>query len=279
MRTLQKYVENIRLHCGINENILELLKEKVQSLPEHAKIVNLSIDEMSIMCNMSYDTGTDSIIGYEDLGYKRTQNIANSVLVFYVNGIFCNFSQTLAYFFTYNGVKANDLKDIFFNLVSKLKEIGLCVKSCVCDQGSNFIEWRKIMGITESHPFMVIEDEKIFFFYDSPHLIKSVRNNFLKYDILHKLQCGELKTASWSVISKLYESDSKRQFKLAPKLTKKSINLPAFSKMKVSSAVHVLSNTVAVAIETLVACGDFPSSALGTSEFCQKMNDLFDIFN
>lgn len=120
---------------------------------------------------------------------------------------------------------------------------------------------------------------KKFFFYDSPHLIKSVRNNLHKYDIVHKCESSNSKTASWSVISKLYEHDCKRYFKLAPKLTKKSIQLPVFSKMKVSSATRVLSHTVAAAINTLVACGDFPPSASGTAEFCQNMNDLFDVFN
>ena len=268
VRTLQKYVEGIRLHCGLNENIFEVLKEKVQSFPEHAKIVNLSIDEMSIMCNMSYDTASDSIIGYEDLGYKHTMKVANSVLVFHMNGMFCNFNQTLAYFFICNGMNAGDLKDIFFCVIGKLKQTGLCVKSCVCDQGSNFMEWRKSMGITEAHPYLVTDDEKC-----SSSLIKSIHNNLFKYNIVYKLKNEELKTASWNIISKLYESDCKRQFKLAPKLIKKIVQLPAFSKMKVISAAQVLSHTVAVTIETLVACGDFPSSALGTSEFCEKMNE------
>lgn len=146
VRTLQKYVEGIRLHCGINENIFQLLKEKVETLPEDAKIVNLSVDEMSIMCNLTYDTASDCIIGFEDFGFKRTVNVANSVLVFCVNGIFSNFNQTIAYFFTCNGMKAVDLHELFLCVLDMLKEIGLRVKSCVSDQGSNFIEWRNRLG-------------------------------------------------------------------------------------------------------------------------------------
>lgn len=62
----------MKLECGINENIFELLKEKVQHFPEHEKIVNLSLDEMSLMCNMSYNDCSDYVIGFEVLGDART---------------------------------------------------------------------------------------------------------------------------------------------------------------------------------------------------------------
>lgn len=99
--------------------------------------------------------------------------------------------------------------------------------------------------------------------------------------VVHKVEDGEFGTAAWQYILELHRSDSHRKYKLAPKLTKKAVELPAFSKIKVSrpTAARVLSHNVSAAIETLVACDIMDSQALATVEFCQKMNDLFDIFN
>jgi len=39
---------------------------------------------------------------------------------------------------------------------------------------------RKLFGATETQQFINFNDENIYFFHDSPHLIKSVRNNKIK---------------------------------------------------------------------------------------------------
>ena len=78
------------------------------------------------------------------------------------------------------------------------------------------MQWRKWLGITEAEPYWIYDSEKIYFFYDTPHLLKSVRNNLHKYNVLHQLENGEFGTASWKDDVKLHENDYKRKFKLAP---------------------------------------------------------------
>ncbi|XP_049964243.1 uncharacterized protein LOC126484691 [Schistocerca serialis cubense] len=265
--------------CGISDNIFHLLKQKVQHISDNDKLVNMSLDEMSLMANLTYDSTSDTVIGFEDFRFARTAKIANSVLVIMINGIFLCFKQPLLYYFCKGTVGAMHLTAIFYEVVKRLKEIGLVVKTCVTDQGSNFVDWRKRLGITQDNPILVYEEQKIYFFYDTPHLFKSIRNNLFRYDIIHTSNDGLVGTASWKDISQLYSNDLHRKYKLAPKLTKKVVELPAFSKMKVGTAVRVLSHTVAAGIDTLVFCGSMPLSATGTSDFCQKVNDIFDIFN
>ena len=60
-----------------------------------------------------------------------------------------------------------------------------------------------------------------------------------------------------------------------PKLTVDHIALKSYSKMKVSLAVQVLSNTVAQALQRHYSSGE----AQETSKLCQMVNDFFDCMN
>ena len=47
-----------------------------------------------------------------------------------------------------------------------------------------------------------------------------------------------------------FQMDQKQRFRLAPKLTQKHVELPAFSKMKVKTTAQVFIRTVSAALET-----------------------------
>lgn len=49
----------------------------------------------------------------------------------------------------------------------------------VCDQGTTNVSVVKSLGVTHSKPYFMVNNEKIFVFYDPPHLFKSVPNNLL----------------------------------------------------------------------------------------------------
>ena len=86
----------------------------------------------------------------------------------------------------------------------------------------------------------------------APHLIKGIRNNFLKKDIKSDFLLGERKQfiAKWDHIVKAYETDAKinTDFKLLHKLTDSHLYEKENQrvKMKVRHAVQVLSHSVAV---------------------------------
>ena len=67
--------------------------------------------------------------------------------------------------------------------------------------------------------------------------------------------------------------------RLASKLTKQHIELPAFSKMKVKRAAQIFSNTVLAAMMTYICTGHLPQEAYHTAAFVKNMDALFDIFN
>ena len=67
--------------------------------------------------------------------------------------------------------------------------------------------------------------------------------------------------------------------RLAPKLTRKHIELTQFSKLKVKLATHVFSYTVQAAMLSYICSGTIDSDSKFTAEFIGKMDKLFDCFN
>ena len=167
--------------------------------------------------------------------------------------------------------------EIVFELLCKwldiLFDIGLDVKVVISDQGSNFMQMTRKLGITPDRPYFLYAERVYCYMYDPPHLLKSVRNNLFKYSI----EFDDQKTARWTDITNFFQIDQKQRFRLAPKLTKRHVELPAFSKMKVKLAAQVISRTVAAALETHSQI--VGSSCSETAEFLMKFNDIFDCMN
>lgn len=82
-------------------------------------------------------------------------------------------------------------------------------------------------------------------FFDPPHLLKGIRNNFLTKDIVWE---GE--RASWEDIKFIFDLDSKLGHTRAlPKLTAHHVDPKKIRKMKVSIAAQVLSSRTAAMLK------------------------------
>lgn len=82
-------------------------------------------------------------------------------------------------------------------------------------------------------------------FYDPPHLLKGIRNNFLTKDLI-----WEGRTASWNDIEYIYDIDnSLGHTRALPKLTAHHVDAKKLKKMKVSVAAQVLSARTAAMLK------------------------------
>ena len=114
--------------------------------------------------------------------------------------------------------------------------------------------------------------------YDPPHLLKSLRNNLKKHGFAVKDNDDE-NNVKLDVIVRLYEQDSSLPIRMIPKVTRKHIELPGFSHLRVKYATQVLSHSVAAAITTYVSLGIFDQEDIHTAEFVEQMDKLFNCFN
>jgi hypothetical protein len=103
-----------------------------------------------------------------------------------------------------------------------------------------------------------------------------VRNTLLNCNSIEYLGG---KRASWEFIEQFYNSDKTKSLRIASKLTDKHLSPNNWERMRVSLAVQVLSESVAVGISTYVALNFLPAKAAGTADFIEKFDRLFDIFN
>lgn len=274
--TIQASLQNTNISPGFNNLVFNALQLKVQSMDIKDKNVALVFDEMSLKSALVYNTGLDLIEGFEDLGeLGRTMYVADHALVFMVRGLYSKWKQPLAYFLTSGPVKGQTLQTLTKMCIDKLNDIGLEVNVLICDQGTNnrnFLDTLEKVSIEK--PYFMHNDKKVFVIYDPPHLIKNVRNNLKKGDLHYDDQ-----TVSWKHIVAFYSKDTTLKIRMAPKLTERHINLPAFSAMKVSLATQVFSHSVAAGINTLANLNFLPPDACVTAEFLETFDQLFNTFN
>lgn len=135
--------------------------------------------------------------------------------------------------------------------------------------------------------------------YDPSHIVKVARNNFEKKNLAHciskRWQAGEkdadaddaedandnigsLQIAAWDDLNELYRMDLRSTQRRLPKLTDEHLK-PSKSKMKVSLATQVFSNTCGTVMLQYVEQGILPEHSTSTAKLLLFMNDLFDSLN
>lgn len=123
------------------------------------------------------------------------------------------------------------------------------------------------------HP---ITKEKVFIFFDPCHMLKLCRNTLGDWQTLYDKDGQEIK---WDLFKQIVHLQENAQLHLATKIRSKHINYYK-EKMKVKLAAQTLSESVAKA---LIYCNEqkIPNfeNTHTTSEFCQQINNIFDVLN
>jgi len=171
-------------------------------------------------------------------------------------------------------------KPIILQLIKRAHDIGLFVTSVMADMGSaNQAMWSSFEITTRGLPQTTcsvehpqVNGRRLFFIADVPHLIKNLKSAFCRYDIT----TPDGRHISAKRLTALIAHDESRDLQLAPNLKSNDIDSTHFQKMKVSSALHVFSNTVRSSIEFMDRTGllsaEDQKSALDTAWFTKTIN-------
>ena len=147
---------------------------------------------------------------------------------------------------------------LFLICINKRLSMSFLFLSCQCMPiAKNTIAWKNI-----------------FFYFDPPHLLKSIRNNLKSSGFLVGGQ-----SVSWSFIQDLYNFDKRNPIRMAHKLTDKHLAVIGFTKMSVKLAAQALSHTVASTMCSLVKIEVLPEKASLTAYFIARFYTLFNMFN
>lgn len=262
VRSLQIWLKNVEMVPGFSLIMKHCLSKKVKSFDEISKFCTVVFDEISLKQQLMYNASRDMVVGFENYGHMTSNRIAGYGLVFMIRGIFHNWKLPIGYFFSEKGTPATKLKQLLFECMDLLHEIGLKLKAVICDQGCNNQSLFKMLGISLNKPHIKYHDENIHFLFDAPHLIKCIRNNLQKYGF----SVGE-NEVSWNYIADIYERDKTQSIRALRKITDAHIYLSPFAKMKVKFATQVLSNSVASLICTHDCMWNFTTTQLPHSKF------------
>jgi len=231
----------MEMSAGLNGQVFKILEQKLSVMRELDRLCAVTLDEMSVKVGLKYDESSDSIVGFEDFGPSggKTKNAADQALVFMVRGIVTKWKQPVGYFVSSGSTKAGRLKGLLLETVERVFKCGGKVKAVICDQGSTNRAMFVNLGISASKPYFQIQSgnnhHSIFCLFDPPHLLKSLRNNFLK----HNIEIGD-SLIQFAHVKAFYDHDSKMSVRMCPKLTQKHIEMTNFSKMRVRPAAQLL---------------------------------------
>lgn len=277
IKTLRQLISGIGNFPGFCPSLLENLKQTARKMNIHNKMCILCFDEMSIKSGLQYNQHLDWISGYECFGINDnpSDKFATSALVFMIRGLSKHWKQPIGYFFSHSSTPAVILKKLLFEAFDHIEEAGLRLVAITCDQGVNNQRLYSMLNVSESSPFVQHKGHKIFTLFDTPHLLKSVRNNLKKYKVIFENQ----KMAQWRHIEEFFTIDSAQKYCVAPRLTKAHMETSGLSSMHVNLAAQILNHSVAAGICLLTATGQLPPSATFTSDFVGQMDELFDSFN
>ena len=291
-RTLRDYRNFFKPRAGFHPENIERLRDQTRQYFDIQRYVVISFDEMKIQSKLVFDKHSNEIIGFVDLGEEElnvssgSSDLATHALVFFVRGAASDLKYALGYFLT-KDVTSYQIMPLFWKAVSVLELVcNLWVCAAVSDGASpNRLFYQLHADLVEPDcgdvinytPNLFAPSRNIYFFSDAPHLLKTTRNCLFNSGSGKRTRYmwNNDNYMLWDHIAKLYYSDLDSGLHQLPKLTVDHIALKSYSKMKVSLAVQVLSNTVAQALERHYSSGE----AHETARLCKMMNDFFDCLN
>ena len=204
--TLTNYTNFTETVEGFNVDLLDRIwsDNDMGSLPEFKTNVTLVYDEMKMKSGLLFNQRTGRLMGFVNLGTinyeieqfeKRCHEleskehiqplVATHVLGFLVRGIFSPLRAPFG-FFPCRGATTSELSWCMWEGVKLLEETGFKVRALVSDGAScnrKLYRIHKADDIEDGKPPFysknpVAPDRNVYFICDTPHLIKTTRNNW-----------------------------------------------------------------------------------------------------
>lgn len=187
-RTLSRMLKDIPSEDGLNQSVLQAMKAAACEFEPHQKFVNLMFDEMAIKKRLLYRSGAPCVYGFSNYGDSEELGlVADHALVFMVRGLATDFKEPVACFYTSSqrGIDpSRRLSHMIASVIKAVNETGRIVQTTVCDQapsnrGAYAILKKNSPGVPDCCTYFVIDNKKVHYLYDAPHVIKCWRNNFM----------------------------------------------------------------------------------------------------
>ena len=252
------------------------------SLSIYFRYAIVTFDAMAVRPNFRYNELRDCFEGFEDTNMTEESRCsklpAEQLFIVMLKGISRKWKQVIGYYLLSKQFSKSQINSILQNVFQNCHASNITPVAIVCDMETRQQALAtEILRVNYEKSFFndKFTENKIFFVFDPPHIMKCLRNNFQSYDIEFKPG----KFARWDHIKALWNLECQAKIRLVLKLSASHIFLGVGQKMKVVLAIQIFSHSVAAAIRTYVDYGLLSKTAVQTAEFIEEINDLWDIMN
>ena len=253
-KTLRSYLGSSTMDVGVTDIVKEALKAKIEELGGGLGLhVNIALDEVAIKPNETYVRHADKLVGHVDMaGIVETKNeekLANKLLTFAINGLANSFCIIVGYFLV-NKMTAEELSKLTLHVIEEVEKIGFNVVGAVADNASTntkmfkMINPDKILAHVIPHPNDA--KRKLFISFDSSHIIKNVRNQFID----RSLQRNG-KPINFDFIKRLHLKQKFMLLKFVKKLSERHLEPTTIERQNVQRALDIFSRPMVAALEAL----------------------------
>jgi len=263
---LRRLSSSIALPSQVESNAathLVYLQNKAKYLQPHEKLVTLMLDEIHVEPGTSFKGG--SVCGF-------AQNVdgvqeATTVQAFMIASLLSKDRDVVALVPVAN-LNAAYLKDITLRVMRLVHDAGFRVLCVISDNNRvNRNMFTMLCGggqLQSSIPHPFDSTLQLFFMFDSVHLLKCVRNNWLNQSdtrqtfMFPSFQNADdvVRRASFADLKALHGLENTRVVKLAPNLTHKALHPTNTERQKVSLALKVFNEKTVAALEFFHALSD-----------------------
>jgi len=258
------------------------LKQKCGALAEHERLVVLLLDEIYVKPRVTYKGG--SLQGFAENSADTVE--ATTVQAYMISSVLSKHKDVAA-LQPIKNLDMSFLHDSVSKVLCLVERAGYKVLAVLSDNNRvNRNMFDKMCGGTMRpcipHPYD--SQRKLFFLFDSVHLIKCIRNNWinqtdqtLRYPNQTSALTGVLCNASFAHLKQLYDSERTAVVKLAPSLTFTALNPNNLQRQNVQLALKVFNEKLVAALDEFAKSTN--SNYSGTQNFISTISQLWKICN
>lgn len=248
-RTLQRLSSS--MHIAIdkpNENEY-FLRSLASKLNEKEKYVILQIDEIYIKQNIEYKNGSLSGFVHNDT------SAAKIVIAFVIYSAFGSFKEIVLLIPVIN-VNGNELTSYTKEVCKLVTAYDFKIIAIITDNNRvNRVMFKELSSFDNNFTYDFSNTYKTFLSYDSVHIFKNIRNNWLCQKDAEKsfvfpsfYDRDKILVAKFTDIRQSFRKECNQLIKLAPKLNFKTVFPSTLDRQKVSLANNVFHESTLAAV-------------------------------
>uniref|UniRef100_A0A1B0GH08 Putative transposase n=1 Tax=Lutzomyia longipalpis TaxID=7200 RepID=A0A1B0GH08_LUTLO len=244
---------NVSPDCADNND--NYLRGITKNLSEMEKKMTLVVDEIYVKEKIEYKSG--KLYGFTNQKEEKDQEVAKTILAFMLKSTFGHFEEVFQ-LIPSKKLIGDDLKDLILRTINKVQSINnIEILAVVADNNKINVNAYDSLKNDPKDVFFtnpIYPNKKIFLLYDSVHLLKNIRNNWIRFKGKNVFEYPDFesfdtKKADFWDLRNLYLEEANQITRKAHKLNHKSLFPNSLERQKVSLVTNVFDESTVEALK------------------------------